>query len=65
MLAELHRSADGADRFAVVDTETTGVYTTDRVVEIAIVTPTLDSEVIDRFDTLVRAVTSWHRTSTV
>lgn len=53
MLAELHRCAGGADRFAVVDTETTGIYSTDRVVEIAIVTLALDGEVIDRFDTLV------------
>lgn len=51
MLAELHHCAGGADRFAVVDTETRGIYSTDRVVEIAIVTLALDGEVIDRFDT--------------
>lgn len=53
MLAELQRRAGGADRFAVVDTETTGVYSSDRVVEVAIVTLALDGEVIDSFDTLV------------
>jgi len=49
----LRECAGGADRFVVVDTETTGVYSTDRVVEVAIVTLSLDGEVIDHFDTLV------------
>ena len=49
----LRECAGGADRFAVVDTETTGVYSSDRVVEVAIVTLSLDGEVIDHFDTLV------------
>lgn len=49
----LRECAGGADRFVVVDTETTGVYSNDRVVEVAIVTLSLDGEVIDHFDTLV------------
>lgn len=46
--------AGGADRFAVIDTETTGVYPTDRIVEIAVVTVGLDGRVLDEFDTLVQ-----------
>lgn len=53
MLRDLRDRAGGADRFAVVDTETTGVYSSDRVVEVAVVTLALDGEVIDTFDTLV------------
>ncbi len=49
----LRECAGGADRFAVVDTETTGVYSTDRVIEVAILTLSLDGEVIDTYDTLV------------
>lgn len=49
----LRECAGGADRFAVVDTETTGVYSSDHIVEIAIVTLSLDGAVIDEFDTLV------------
>lgn len=62
-MTALRRLAGGADRFAVVDTETTGVYPTDRVVEIAIVTVSLDGEVLDRWDTLVqpgRDITATH-----
>lgn len=53
MTEGLRACAGGADRFAVVDTETTGVYSTDRVVEVAIVTLSLNGDVLDRFDTLV------------
>lgn len=43
-----------ADRIAVIDVETTGLYRTDRVVEIAIVTmDATTGTVIDEFDTLV------------
>ena len=42
-----------ADRIAVIDVETTGLYTKDRVVEIAIVTLDRNGVVIDEFDTLV------------
>lgn len=49
----LRGCAGGADRFAVLDTETTGVYSSDRVIEVAIVTLSLEGEVIDRYDTLV------------
>ena len=41
------------DRIAVVDVETTGLYRTDRVVEIAVVTMDETGEVIDVFETLV------------
>jgi DNA polymerase-3 subunit epsilon len=46
--------AGGADRVTVVDCETTGVYNSDRIVEIAIVTLDLDGQVIDTWDTLVQ-----------
>jgi DNA polymerase-3 subunit epsilon len=55
--------AGGADRFAVIDTETTGVYPSDRIVEIAVVTVGLDGRLLDEFDTLVqpgRDVTATH-----
>lgn len=41
------------DRVVVVDTETTGVYNADRVVEVAVVTLDLNGVVIDEWDTLV------------
>ncbi len=50
---DLSRFADVADRIAVVDTETTGVYPSDRIVEIAVVTLDLQGRVIDEWDTLV------------
>ncbi len=43
----------GADRFVVVDTETTGVYPSDRLVEIALVTISLTGEILDIYDTMV------------
>jgi len=46
--------AGGADRFAIVDTETTGVYASDRIVEVAIITLGLDGEVHERWETLVQ-----------
>ncbi|WP_260508861.1 exonuclease domain-containing protein [Mycolicibacterium farcinogenes] len=49
-LAELFGDAE---RIAVIDVETTGLYTKDRVVEIAIVTLDRDGAVTDEFDTLV------------
>ena len=42
-----------ADRIAVIDVETTGLYTKDRVVEIAIVTLDGNGAITDEFDTLV------------
>lgn len=45
--------AGGADRFVIVDTETTGVYPSDRVVEVAVVTLDLDGTVLEVWDTLV------------
>ncbi|WP_169786836.1 exonuclease domain-containing protein [Nitriliruptor alkaliphilus] len=42
-----------ADRIVVVDTETTGVFPSDRVVEVALVTLDLDGRIIDEFDTLI------------
>jgi len=43
----------GADRFAVVDVETTGVYNSDRVVEIGVVTLSSDGAIVDEWDTLI------------
>jgi DNA polymerase-3 subunit epsilon len=45
--------AGGADRICVVDCETTGVYNSDRVVELAIVTVDLNGNTVDAWDTLV------------
>lgn len=50
----LNDCCGGADRFVVVDTETTGVYPSDRIVEIALVTVSLTGEVLDVYDTLVQ-----------
>lgn len=47
------RSPQRPERFVVVDVETTGVYNSDRVVEIAAVTLSSHGEVIDEWDTLV------------
>ena len=52
--APLAALTGGADRVAVVDCETTGVYNSDRIVEIAIVTVDLNGQVIDEWDTLVQ-----------
>lgn len=46
--------AGGADRIAVVDCETTGIYNADRVVEVAIVTVDLNGQIVDAWDTLVQ-----------
>ena len=43
----------GAERVAVVDVETTGLYNSDRVVEVAIVTMDAGGTVIDEFETLI------------
>jgi len=53
-MAGLHRCAGGADRVVVIDTETTGLYNSDRIVEISIVTLSLDGDIVDVFDTLVQ-----------
>jgi DNA polymerase-3 subunit epsilon len=49
----MHRLAGGADRFVIVDVETTGLNDAHRVVEIAVVTMSLTGEILDVFDTLV------------
>ena len=54
MLSALQNCAGGADRFVVVDVETTGVYPSHRIVEVALVTISLNGEVLDVFDTLVQ-----------
>lgn len=46
--------AQDADRFAVLDTETTGLYNSDRIVEIAIVTMSLDGKITDIWETLIQ-----------
>lgn len=51
---DLRALAGGADRVVVVDTETTGVYPSDRIVEIALVTLSLNGEVLDVWDTLIQ-----------
>jgi len=51
--AILKALSGGADRVVVIDTETTGVYNTDRIVEIALVTMSLDGEFIESYDTLI------------
>lgn len=43
----------GVDRVTVVDVETTGLYRTDRIVEIAIITMDTSGNVIEEFDTLI------------
>jgi len=52
-LAPLELLAGGADRIVVIDTETTGLFRADRVVEIACVTVGLDRTIIDEWDTLI------------
>ena len=49
---EYRRLAGGADR--IVDCETTGVYPSDRVVEVALVTLSLDGAIVDTWETLVQ-----------
>lgn len=49
------RFAHLTDRIVVIDTETTGVCNSDRVLEVAVVTLALDGTVIDEWDTLVQA----------
>lgn len=41
------------NRFVVVDVETTGLYNSDRIVEVAAVTVDGDGEIVDEWDTLV------------
>ena len=43
----------GAERIAVIDVETTGLYSADRVVEIAVVTMDRRGEVVDEFESLI------------
>lgn len=42
-----------ADRFAVVDVENTGLYNSDRLVELAVVTLDDSGRTIDEWDTLI------------
>ena len=46
-------AADGFDRFVVVDVETTGLYNSDRVVEVAAVTLATGGRIVDEWDSLV------------
>jgi len=46
-------TAERVDRFLVVDVETTGVYNSDRVVEVAAVTLLMSGKIVDEWDTLV------------
>ncbi len=54
MAESLYNCCGGADRFVVVDTETTGVYPSDRIVEIALVTISLTGEILDVYETMVQ-----------
>lgn len=49
----MKRPRQDAERFAVLDTETTGFSKADRIVEIAVLT-VVDSEIVDEFDTLLQ-----------
>ncbi len=49
----LARLVGGAGRIAVMDVETTGLYSTDRVVEVAVVTINGDGDVEEEFETLI------------
>jgi len=49
----LSHYSGGADRIVVIDTETTGLYTSDRVIEIALVTLNLDGDITEVWDTLI------------
>ena len=53
MNARLQHLAGGADRLVVVDSETTGLYDNDRIVEIALVTLSTDGDLIDVWETLI------------
>ena len=53
MIEQLRKCAGGADRFVIVDTETTGLYNADRVVEIAIFTLSLEGDLLEVFETLI------------
>lgn len=53
MTSALHPFSGGADRIVVIDTETTGVCNTDRIVEIALVTMSLDGDIMESYDTLI------------
>lgn len=44
----------GADRFVVVDTETTGLTNNDRIVEIAILTVDMDGNITEKWETLIQ-----------
>ena len=49
----LARLLGGEGRIAVVDVETTGLYNTDRIVEVAVVTLNRDGDVEEEFETLI------------
>jgi DNA polymerase III subunit epsilon len=49
----LNRFAALTDRIVVVDTETTGLFSHDRVIEVAVVTMDLSGGIIDEWDTLI------------
>lgn len=51
--AQLAQLLAGADRIAVLDVETTGLYMVDRVVEVAVVTIDHAGRIVDEFESLV------------
>lgn len=52
--SNLRELAQGADRFVVVDTETTGLTNNDRILEIAILTLDMSGNITDRWETLIQ-----------
>ena len=57
---DVHRGHSGlaalmgdADRIAVIDVETTGLYSTDRIVEVAVVTVDRNGSIVDEFECLI------------
>jgi DNA polymerase-3 subunit epsilon len=54
MLPALRSAAGNADRFVIVDTETTGLFNADRVLELALITLSIEGQVIDIYETLVQ-----------
>ncbi len=51
---QLRDLAGNANRFVIIDTETTGLRNSDRIVEIAILTMSLDGEITDSWETLIQ-----------
>lgn len=53
-LPNLKHLVGGADRIAVIDCETTGLYKNDRIIELAIITMDLNGRILETWETLVQ-----------